>query len=70
MGRAYHPAVGVLARFVGIGLSTREVAAVSAADAQVVPACYAQQPPPPPQTEGPLLVLQADGKGVPILRPA
>jgi hypothetical protein len=46
------------------------VAHVIAADALVVPACYAQQPPPSPQTEGPLLVLQADGKGVPILRPA
>ncbi|HWE62923.1 MAG TPA: ISKra4 family transposase [Chloroflexota bacterium] len=70
VGRAYHRAVGVLDRFVGLGLSSREVAAVIAADAQVVPAFYAQQPPPPVQTEGPLLVLQADGKGVPILRPA
>ena len=70
VGRAYHPAVAVLARFVGVGLSTREVAAALATDARLVPAFYAQQAPPSPQTDGPLLVLQADGKGVPILRPA
>ena len=70
VGRAYHPAVGVLERFVGVGLSTREVAAMIATDGRLVPAFYAQHAPPSPQTEGPLLVLQADGKGVPILRPA
>lgn len=70
VGRAYHPAAAVLARFVGVELSTRELAAALATDARVVPAFYAQQPPPSPQTEGALMVLQADGKGVPILRPA
>jgi hypothetical protein len=70
VGRAYHPAVAVLERFVGVGRSTREVAAAIELDARLVPAFYAQQSPPSPQTEGPLLVLQADGKGVPILRPA
>ena len=70
VGRAYHPAVAVLGRFVGVELSTRELAAAIETDARLVPAFYAQRPPPSPQTEGPLLVLQADGKGVPILRPA
>src|SRR5450755_2878752 len=37
VGRAYHPAVAVLERFVGVGLSTREVAAAMETDARLVP---------------------------------
>lgn len=68
--RAYHRAGTVLRRFLDLGVSTRVVQAQVREDAALVPAYYAQQPPPDPRTEEPLLVLQADGKGVPILRPA
>ncbi|MCX6031199.1 MAG: hypothetical protein NT169_18110 [Chloroflexi bacterium] len=38
------------------------------ADARDVVSYYAQQPAPPAAAEGPILVVQADGKGVPIVR--
>jgi hypothetical protein len=39
-----------------------------AEDAVDVEAFYAQQPPPPPASEAEILVIQADGKGVPLVR--
>ncbi len=54
---AYHKGLGVLRRLLGLELSTRTL------QEQV-----AQQGPPPPEEEAAILVLQADGKGVPILR--
>lgn len=68
--RAYHKATGVLRHLLGLEVSTRMLAEQVAEDAPVVEAFCAQQTPPPVAEEEAILVLQADGKGVPILRPA
>lgn len=65
----YHKATGVLGRWFGLALSSRMVQEQLADDAPAVEAYYAEQPPPPPAEEAAILVVQADGKGVPILRP-
>ncbi len=48
---------------------TTRAAATAAEDAPDVEAFYAQQAPPPATDEAAILVVQADGTGVPILRP-
>jgi hypothetical protein len=68
--RADHKATGGLRRLLGLELSTRMLTEQVAEDAPDVEAFHAQQTPPPVAEEAALLVLQADGKGVPILRPA
>jgi len=68
--KAYHKGLAVLRRLLGLELSTRLLQEQVAEDAPGVAAFYAQQGPPPPQEEEALLVLQADGKGVPIVRPS
>jgi hypothetical protein len=65
---AYHKGLGVLRRLRGLELSTRTLQEQVAQDAPAVEAFYAQQGPPPPEEEAAILVLHADGKGVPILR--
>jgi hypothetical protein len=65
----YHKATGVLRRLFGLALSSRMAAEQLAEDAPAVEAYYAEQGPPPPAEEAAVLVVQADGKGVPILRP-
>ena len=70
VGGPYHRAGGVLRRILSLRVSTRAVQAQIREDGALVPAFYAQRPPPDRREEGALLVLQADGKGVPILRPA
>jgi len=65
---AYHKGLGVLRRLLGLELSTRTLGEQVAQDAPEVEAFYAQQAPPPPEGEAAILVVQADGKGVPILR--
>ncbi|HEY8744904.1 MAG TPA: hypothetical protein VIU62_17580 [Chloroflexota bacterium] len=65
----YHTATGVLGRLFGLALSSRLVQEQLADDAPAVEAYYAEQGPPPPTEEAAILVVQADGKGVPILRP-
>jgi len=67
---AYHKGLGVLRRLLGLELSTRLLQEQVAEEAAGVEAFYAQQGPPPPQEEEALLVLQADGKGVPIVHPS
>src|SRR5437899_57201 len=57
-------------RLLGLELSTRMLTEQVAEDAADVEAFHAPQTPPPVAEEAALLVLQADGKGVPILRPA
>ena len=69
MEEAYHKGLGVLRRLLGLALSTRTLQEQVAEDAPEVEAFYAQQAPPPAEEEAAILVLQADGKGVPILRP-
>jgi hypothetical protein len=65
---AYEKAAEILQRFFGIELSTRVLKEMLAADAADVAACYAQVPPPAPASEAEILVIQADGKGVPMVR--
>ena len=66
----YHKGLGVLRRLLGLDLSTRTLQEQVAEDAPAVAAFYAQQEPPPAPAEAAILVLQADGKGVPIVRPS
>ena len=66
---AYHKGLRVLRRLLGLALSTRMLQEQVAEDAPEVEAFYAQQGPPLPEEEEAILVLQADGKGVPIVRP-
>lgn len=60
--------VMLLERWLGIGLSSRCVQQFVATDAAEVAAYYEQKPPPPVAEEGAILVLQSDGKGVPIIK--
>jgi hypothetical protein len=63
----YHKTSELLERLLGLHLSTRALEANIAADAAAAIAYYAQKPPPAPPTEAAILVIQADGKGVPII---
>ena len=63
----YHKTGDILERLLGMSLSTRVVAVNLAEDAEDVEAYYAQKAPPAPSTEAEILVIQADGKGVPMI---
>lgn len=63
----YHKTSAILERLLGINLSTRVVEETIAADALEVNAYYAQKPAPLPTSEAEILVLQSDGKGVPMI---
>lgn len=64
---AYSKATDVEERFLGVELSTRVLQKVIHEDAVDVQAFYAQKPPPAADTEAEILVIQADGKGVPMV---
>jgi len=64
---AYHKASEILANFFGLSLSSRIVSEQIKQDAEDVLAYYAQKAAPPVAEEGELLVIQADGKGVPMV---
>src|SRR4051794_34983627 len=53
----------------GLNLGTRTLEHMSRTVAGYAPASHAALPSPPPEEEGPLLVVTADGKGVPMRRP-
>ena len=55
-------------RFFGLGLSSRVLSEMIESDACDVAAYYQAKAAPPPEEEGVFLVLQADGKGVPLVR--
>jgi hypothetical protein len=57
----------ILERLLEIHLSTRALQQNIAEDAADVEAYYAQKPPPSPESEAEILVIQADGKGVPMI---
>lgn len=57
----------LLDRFFDLKLSTRALQELIAVDAADVNAFYTQRPPPSPAEEAEILVIQADGKGVPIV---
>ena len=63
----YHKASDILMRLLDLNLSTRVVEQTIADDATDVQAYYDQKPPPPPSSEADILVIQADGKGVPMV---
>jgi hypothetical protein len=63
----YHKTADILARLLGLSLSTRVVEQNIAEDATDVEAYYAQKPPPSAAHEAEILVIQADGKGVPMV---
>jgi hypothetical protein len=65
---AYDKARQVLARLLGLDLSILAAETMVAEHAPAVPTFYAQQQPFPPDEEGVILVAQADGKGVPLVR--
>ena len=60
--------VTIIERLLGIGLSKRCIQQFIDSDAADAMAYYEQQPPPPVAEEGAILVAQADGKGVPIIK--
>ena len=57
----------ILGRLLELNLSTRALQQNIAEDAADVEAYYAQKPPPSPANEAEILVVQADGKGVPMI---
>jgi hypothetical protein len=64
---AYSKVIDVEERFLDVKLSTRVLQQVIASDAADVQAFYAQKPAPLPAEEAEILVIQADGKGVPMV---
>jgi hypothetical protein len=68
VGSTYAKVADCFTRVLGLDLSTQAISDLVAEDAGDVEAFYAQQPPPPPVDEAALLVIQADGKGVPMVR--
>jgi hypothetical protein len=63
----YHQASDILERLLGLRLSTRVIQANIGEDAAEVSAYYAQKPAPVASSEAEILVIQADGKGVPMI---
>ena len=63
----YAKTADILERLLNLNLSTRALQQTIATDAAEVEAYYAQKPPPAPTDEAEILVIQADGKGVPMI---
>lgn len=64
----YDKVTKMFARILGQKLSTNAVQKMVAQDAADAEAYYEQKPAPKPEDEGAILVIQADGKGVPMVR--
>jgi hypothetical protein len=64
----YAKVTGMFARILGQKLSTNAVSKMVTEEAAGVEAYYEQKPAPKPADEGEILVIQADGKGVPMVR--
>jgi hypothetical protein len=64
----YAKVADCFARILGLELSTQAVSDLVNEDVVDVEAFYAQQAAPAPASEAALLVIQADGKGVPMVR--
>ena len=58
---------GFLERLFGFNLSTRALQENVAEDCEDVEGYYAQKSPPCPESEAEILVIQADGKGIPMV---
>jgi len=65
---SYDESNRVLARILGISLSKQALETAVGEDAADVEVFYEQKASPPPEAEGSILVVQADGKGVPMVR--
>lgn len=63
----YHKSSDILARLLGLRLSSGAIERMMAEDAAEVEAYYAQKSAPPLVEEAEILVIQADGKGVPMI---
>jgi hypothetical protein len=63
----YHKTGDILFRLLGLKLSTGAIESNLADDATDVESYYAQKPAPQPAEEAEILVIQADGKGVPMV---
>lgn len=63
----YGKTSNILERLLELNLSTRALQQNIAEDAADVEAYYVQKPPPSPESEAEILVIQADGKGVPMI---
>lgn len=66
---SYDEAIKLLERILGLSISKLALETVAQEDAEDVLAFYEQKAAPPVESEGPILVVQADGKGVPMVRP-
>lgn len=64
---SYGKAMAILARILNFKVSTRVVQKVIDEDADDVEGYYEQKPPPDQAEEAEILVVQADGKGVPMV---
>jgi hypothetical protein len=65
---SYNESIRVLQRILSLSVSKLALETGVQEDATDVVAFYEQKPVPPPEAEGPILVAQADGKGVPMIR--
>jgi hypothetical protein len=63
----YHKACEIVGRLLGLTLSTRALQTNVAEDAADVSNYYDQKPAPAPSREAEILVIQADGKGIPLI---
>ena len=68
VGSTYAKVADCFARILGLELSTQAISDLVAEDAGDGEAFYAQQAPPAIASEAEILVVQADGKDVPIVR--
>jgi hypothetical protein len=68
VGTTYAKVADCFARLLGQDLSTQALSDLVAEDACDVEAFYTQQPAPASASEAAILVIQADGKGVPMVR--
>ncbi len=65
---AYDKGLEVLSRLLGLSVPKLALETSMAEHSSLVQDFYAQQAPVPVEDEGPILVVQADGKGVPMVR--
>jgi hypothetical protein len=63
----YNKTVDIFKRILKVGISTRVQKKLITEDAEDILAYYEQKPAPPASDEAEILVMQADGKGVPII---
>lgn len=63
----YHKGCDILERLLGLNLSTRVIQTNLGEDAAEVSVYYAQKPAPVASSEAEILVIQADGKGIPMI---